>query len=122
MDHHKRYSHVTAVNEEGKVRMSCRLPNERAALAQVLADLGEPCRSVLEAGRSWGVMYDLLEELEAQPVLANPYQVRAIAQARVKTDSIDSHTLAQLLRGGVASRSDFKNPVWHYQDSSLPSE
>lgn len=105
VDHHKRYSHLTAVNARGEVRMSCRLPNERDALAQVLADLREPCCSVLEAGRSWGVMYDLLEELQAQPVLANPYQVRAIAQARVKTDSIDSHTLAQLLRGDLIPRA-----------------
>lgn len=101
VDHHKRYSHLTAVDQRGKVRMSCRLPNERAALARVLEDLAEPCCSVVEAGRSWGVMYDLLEELGADPVLANPYQLRAIAQAKVKTDSIDSHMLAQLLRGGL---------------------
>lgn len=101
VDHHKRYSYLTAVDEQGKVRRSCRLPNEREALTQVLADLGEPCRSVVEAGRNWGVMYDLLEELGAQPVLANPCQVKAIAQARIKTDSIDSCTLAQLLRGDL---------------------
>lgn len=105
VDHHKRYSHLTAVDERGKVRLSCRLPNEREALARVLEDLAEPCSSVVEAGRSWGVMYDLLEELGAEPVLANPYQVRAIAQAKVKTDSIDSHMLAQLLRADLIPRA-----------------
>jgi len=114
VDHHKHYSYLTAVDAGGKVRKSCRLPNEREVLAQVLADLGEPCCSVLEAGRSWGVMYDLLEELEAQPVLANPYQVRAIAQAKVKTDRIDSHTLAQLLRGDLIPRAHVPTRATRY--------
>jgi len=101
VDHHKRYRHLTAVGEGGKVRISCRLPNEREALARVLEDLAEPCCSVVEAGRNWGVLYDLVEELGAEPALANPHQLRAIAQAKVKTDSIDSHMLVPLLRGGL---------------------
>jgi transposase len=101
VDQHKRYSHLTAVDEHGEVRKSCQLPNEREAFARVLEDLDEPCRSVVDAGPAWGVVYDLLEELGAQPVLAKPYQVRVIADAKVKTDRIDSGILAQLLRADL---------------------
>ncbi|NIN67074.1 MAG: transposase [Anaerolineae bacterium] len=101
VDQHKRYSHVTAVDGSGGVRMSCRVPNEREAFASVLGKLGEPCRSVVEAGPTWGVVYDLLEEMGARPVLANTHRVRAIAEAKVKTDKLDSHVLAQLLRADL---------------------
>jgi len=89
VDQHKRYSLLTAVNSAGEVQLSCRLPNEREAFARVLEEVGHPCRSVVEAGRAWGVVYDLLEELGAHPVLANPARVRAIAEARVKTDKLN---------------------------------
>jgi transposase len=38
-------------------------------------------------------------------VLAHPLKVRAIAEARVKTDKVDAHTLAQLLRADLIPRS-----------------
>jgi hypothetical protein len=43
VDQHKRYSHLTAIDARGKVRLSCRLANQREAFARVLSDLGEPC-------------------------------------------------------------------------------
>ena len=48
-------------------------------------------------------MYDTLEEIEGieEVYLANPYKTRAIADARIKTDKIDSRTLADLLRGNL---------------------
>jgi hypothetical protein len=62
---------------------------------------------VVEAGWNWGVMYDWLDAINsvAELELAHPYRVRAIATARVKTDSIDSHTLAQLLRVNLIPRA-----------------
>ncbi len=46
--------------------------------------------AVLEAGRTWGVIYGLLEDMGIEPVLANPLKTRAIAEAKIKTDSIDA--------------------------------
>jgi transposase len=56
---------------------------------------------VVEAGRTWGVIYDLLESVGVEPVLANPLKTRAIAEAKIKTDTIDAQTLADLLRADL---------------------
>jgi transposase len=58
-------------------------------------------KAVLEASYSWGPMYDWLDELVDDVVLAHPRKVRAIAEARIKTDKIDSETLAHLLRADL---------------------
>jgi transposase len=55
-------------------------------------------KAVLEASYSWGPMYDWLDELADDVILAHPGKVRAIAEARIKTDKIDSEILAHLLR------------------------
>jgi len=58
-------------------------------------------KAVLEASYSWGPMYDWLSEVAGEVVLAHPVKVRAIAEARIKTDEIDSATLAHLLRADL---------------------
>lgn len=100
IDYHKKYSHVTAVNEEGQVIDSKRLDNEVTLFREFFQSLGDKSQTVVEASRTWGVMYDLLESLdEVESVtLAHPLKVRAIAEAKIKTDKIDAETLAQLLR------------------------
>jgi len=100
IDYHKRYSYVTAINEEGRVIRSKRLENKRESFQEFFKGLGGSSETVLEASRTWGVMYDLLEAIdEVESVqLAHSQKVRAIAEAKIKTDKIDSHILAQLLR------------------------
>jgi transposase len=58
-------------------------------------------KAVLEASYGWGPMYDWLDEVAEEVVLAHPLKVRAIAEARIKTDKIDSQTLAHLLRADL---------------------
>jgi len=43
------------------------------------------------------VLYELLKDQVTSVKLAHPYQVKAIASARIKTDKIDSRILAELL-------------------------
>lgn len=47
------------------------------------------------------MVYDLLEELNFNPIVANPMKVKAIAEAQIKTDSIDASTLADLLKADI---------------------
>jgi transposase len=103
IDYHKTYSHVTAIDEEGKVILSRRLENKPAQFQTFFRALGGRSEAVLEASRTWGVMYDLLEELEGveSVQLAHSQKVRAIAEAKIKTDRIDSEILAQLLRADL---------------------
>jgi transposase len=58
-------------------------------------------RATIEAGGNWYAIYDRLEPLVDELILAHPLRVRAIASARVKTDEIDARTLAHLLRADL---------------------
>lgn len=100
LDLHKRYSQLEAIDEEGRKRASARVVNELEQVEKFFRSLGEPCQVVLEAGWNWGLMYDWLERIEnvVEIHLAHPHGVRVIAAAQVKTDGIDGHMLAQLLR------------------------
>ena len=64
IDYHKKFSHVTAINEEGRVIRSRRLENKPESFHEFFKRLDGPSEAVLETSRTWGVMYDLLEDLE----------------------------------------------------------
>jgi transposase len=99
VDCHKKYSQIAVMDEKGKVKANCKVPNEKVAFKSFLKDVKEPCKAVIEAGRSWGKVHDLLEDdFDIDTIVANPLKVRAIAEASIKTDSIDAKTLAHLLR------------------------
>lgn len=100
IDYHKKYSVVTAVDEKGHMIRTTRLDNRYEPFQAFFSSLDGPSEAVLEATRTWGLLYDLLEEIDGvdSVTLAHSLKVRAIAEAKIKTDTIDSHTLAQLLR------------------------
>src|SRR5881392_2033375 len=62
---------------------------------------------VVEACLNWGRIYDLLGEIEQveEVVLAHPLKTRLIADAQIKTDGLDAHGLATLLRGDLVARA-----------------
>ncbi len=99
VDYHKRFSYLKIMDKEGRTRREGRLSNSREALRSFLsvAD-GQSVAAVMEATRNWTVMYDWLEEMVDEVKLAHPLKVKAIAEARIKTDKIDAGTLAHLLR------------------------
>jgi transposase len=100
IDAHKRYSVFTCMNERGKVSRHGRIANDPQGIAHMLGEprcIGE-AQVVLEATGCWPHLYDLLEGQGVKVVLAHPQRVKAIAHARVKTDTIDATTLAHLLR------------------------
>jgi transposase len=101
VDYHKKSSYVTVVDERGKVVKQAQIANSKEALAAVLDGMAQSASAVLEAGRNWPVMYDWLDELVDEVTLAHPAKVRVIAEAKVKTDRIDSRMLAHLLRADL---------------------
>jgi hypothetical protein len=87
VDYHKEYSYVVVKDREGKVERRGKVNNTREEFWQLL----KPYHSgkvVLEATRNWGLIYDWLEEILDDVALAHPLKVRAIAEARIKTDRI----------------------------------
>ncbi len=53
---------------------------------------------VIEATMNWYHFYDLLVSLDIPVTLAHPLRTTAIAEAKVKTDKVDTTILAHLLR------------------------
>jgi transposase len=88
------------IDETGTIVKCGKLNNERLEFETFLQGY-QHVKAVTEAGWNWRVVVELLEGLVEEMKLAHALKVRAIAEAKVKTDSIDSETLAQLLRGGL---------------------
>ncbi len=105
LDVHKRYTVYTRLDERGEVLGQGRITNEPASLAALVAPSAGRAKVVLEAGGVWPVVADALEGLTEELVLAHPLETRAIASARIKTDRIDSATIAHLLRTDLEPRS-----------------
>lgn len=105
LDVHKRYTVFTHVDEGGRLLGQGRVGNDAESLCELLSRSAQPAKVVLEAGGIWPVFTDALEDHAVEVVLAHPLKMRAIASARIKTDRIDSATLAHLLRTDLVPRS-----------------
>lgn len=90
IDHHKRFSRVAVMDERGTVHINCQTVNEKVSLATLKRRFNEPLKAVIEAGRNWRMMHDLLEELGIDVTVAHSLKVRAIADAKIEFDSIDA--------------------------------
>jgi transposase len=104
LDHHRKFTQVAVVNESDDVVLECRMPNTLEAVKALLERLKGESQGVVEAGPSWGWIFDTFEKLGVRMILANPSQVRVIAETRCKTDRRDAMALARLLRVGWIPR------------------
>jgi len=102
VDAHKAHSQMTVIDETGTVLERRRAASSREGMLEALGPhRGEPMKAVLEAGYGWGPIYDWIGEEAEEVLLAHPLKVRAIADAKIKTDRIDSEMLARLLRADL---------------------
>jgi len=101
VDYHKSYSHLVVHDSSGKTLRSGRVKNDRQSLGGFLDRYRENSHAVVEATRNWMVMYDWLDDICDDVVLAHPLKVKAIADAKIKTDKIDATVLAHLLRADL---------------------
>jgi transposase len=98
IDIHKKYSVYTRVDQRGQIVGHGRINNGPEEFREVMNHSKEGSKAVIEATCNWYYIHDLLEGLVEEVVVAHPLRTKAIASARIKTDKIDSATLAQLLR------------------------
>lgn len=108
LDYSKRFSVATVLDGKGRVIKEGKLQNRRVEYEEFFRGLRK-VKAVMEAGRNYHVGAELLEGLVEEIKLAHPLKVRAIAEAKIKTDSIDSLTLAQLLRGNLIPEAYFRD-------------
>lgn len=102
VDHHMKTSHLTVTDQSGEILKRKGIATREEELIAALGEFADqPIKAVLEAGYNWGKMYDWLSGIADEVLLAHPQKVRAIADARIKNDTIDSGTLAHLLRANL---------------------
>jgi len=98
IDLHKFTSYLTTVDSSGKLVKQADIKNVNHNFIQYFSDLGDENITTVESTMTWYWLNDLLTSINIPMVLAHAKYVKAIAYAKVKTDKVDSHTLAQLLR------------------------
>lgn len=101
IDQHKASSVITTLTAGGERLAQVTLPNRRRLLLEYFTQFPGPHKAVVEATGRWYWMRDLLVPAGIELELAHAKLLKAIAYAKVKTDAVDSDTLAQLLRVGL---------------------
>jgi transposase len=106
-DVHKRTAVFTLLLEDGRVQSTHTVAVTRETLARFAElHLTREDRLVMEATTNTWAVAELLRPQVEQIVISNPLRTRAIAEAKIKTDKVDSRVLAELLR------ADYLPAVW----------
>lgn len=98
IDLHKATSYLTTVDESGNILKRQNIQNHPINFQNYFHSIPGNHKATVETTGSWYWIADLFQTLNIDLVLAHAKFVKAIAYAKVKTDKVDSHTLAQLLR------------------------
>lgn len=107
LDVHKRFIVACALTPEGKVAFRRRFDCTPEAIVQFgKTELKREDQVALEVTTHSLSVAQFLAPFVQRVVVSNPTRTKAIAQATVKTDSVDAKTLADLLR------SDYLPEVW----------
>lgn len=113
LDVHKRVVEACLVDQAGQVVHRERFALNRRTLDVFATEILRPGdRVALEATTNCWAVADALRPHVARVVVSNPMATKAIAQAKVKTDKVDAHVLAQLLR------CDFLPEVWQPDEAT----
>ena len=99
LDIHRVFAEAVAL-EDGKLRRLGRVDMRRDLLAAFAATLSQDDVVVVEATGNAAAVAAVIAPHVARVVIANPKQVRLIAHAKIKTDTIDAAVLAQLYASG----------------------
>src|SRR6056297_2819555 len=101
IDLHSRNMTLVAINDNGKLVAQEKLNNTSANLGQFFEPFIEPVHAVVECTSYWYWVADWCNANEIPLTLAHAKMLKAISYAKVKTDSVDARTLAELLRVGL---------------------
>ena len=113
LDVHKRFIEVCILDARGKVVFRGKADCRRDALVRFAKErLRRSDRLALEATTNTWPVVDVLQSFVADVVVGNPLKIKAIAEAKVKTDKVDAEVLAQLLR------CDYLPSVWQPDEST----
>jgi transposase len=97
LDVHRSSIVATAIDREGNRVDQTKLSSTDADLVSYLNRFPGAKHVVLEACNVWPHVYDAARSVGADVTLAHPYKVRVITEASLKSDKVDSESLARLL-------------------------
>jgi transposase len=112
LDVHQSTISVAVLNDEGKLVMQSVIATHAAAVLDFIDGLRGTLHLTFEEGTYSAWLYDLLVRRVARVVVCNPRK-NALLKAGNKSDTIDAHKLAELLRAGLLS------PVYHGETSIM---
>ena len=102
----KRRCRAAMMDKEGHVVNEFSFSNDSDGILDLSSTLSMDDRVVMEStGSYWMNIYDKLEDAHIPVVLAHPLKTKAIASARIKSDSVDARILAHLLRADLIPES-----------------
>ena len=99
LDVHREFCEV-AISEEGKVRSAGRVRTRREELELFAKSLGSDDEVALETTGGAEAIAAILRAQVARVVVVNTKKLRAISEAKAKTDRLDARRLAELLAAG----------------------
>ena len=105
IDLHTRNMVICAVSSNGKKLGEWKISNCTKHLDNLISEFNLPVRAVVEATSSWYWLADWAESRNVDLILAHAKMLKAIAYAKVKTDSVDAHTLAKLLAADLIPKA-----------------
>jgi transposase len=98
IDLHKDNCFITTVDDSGEIVKQERIPNAPDSVLAYFRSFSGPHTAVVECTAGWYWLDDLLGTHGVELILAHSKYLKAISYAKVKTDKVDSETLAKLLR------------------------
>ena len=107
LDCHKQYDFATLIDSEtGEIR-SKKLAHKKEEFKTFIGGRRNT-KMVIESCWNWSKTYELAKDLVDEIILAHPLKIKAIASAKIKTDAIDSRTLAQLLKADLIPQAHLR--------------
>ena len=113
IDVHKKTAHVSMLDSTGSPMKQFTLQVERESLEMFGRALTQEDKVVLEATTNTWAVYRIISKYTPDVTISNPLRTKAIAQAKIKTDKVDSFVLAKLLHAG------FIPSVWVPDETTL---
>jgi transposase len=100
LDHHKRNTYVTSLDEKGQVFFRGNLSAKAQDLQRFFAKHPRPFTAGMEATYAWEYVADLVEGLGQVMRVGHPVLLKAFARRHKKNDKVDSALSAHLLWRG----------------------
>lgn len=100
LDIHKQYAEIGTRGPGSRITRHHRIPATVEQIAAFARTLGPDDQVVLESCTNAVAFYRLLCQHAGRVVLSNPLKTRMIAEAKVKTDKVDTDVLVDLLQAG----------------------